>query len=115
MPGGDRTGPMGRGPQTGWGLGDCAGGQPMDNRWNFGRGGMRRRRFVEDSGQYPQRGRGRGRGFFGSGWEASSVEAGPQEANELRSEIMELRAELDRLLERLDASPPQPSESDKEE
>ncbi len=52
MPGGDRTGPMGGGPMTGWGRGFC--GEPEGSR--FVRGG------------YGGGGRGLGRGGGGGGW-----------------------------------------------
>ena len=52
MPGGDRTGPMGGGPMTGWGRGLC--GEPEGSR--FVRGG------------YGGGGRGFGRGGGGGGW-----------------------------------------------
>jgi len=54
MPGGDRTGPRGKGPKTGRGLGFCAGnkepgynnprGRPFDGRGR-GQGQGRRRRY----------------------------------------------------------------------
>ena len=52
MPGGDRTGPMGGGPMTGWGRGLCS--EPEGPR--FAGGG------------YGGRGRGFGRGGGGGGW-----------------------------------------------
>ena len=52
MPGGDRTGPMGGGPMTGWGRGFCS--EPEGPR--FAGGG------------YGGRGRGFGRGGGGGGW-----------------------------------------------
>ena len=52
MPGGDRTGPMGGGPMTGWGRGFC--GEAEGPR--FARGG------------YGGQGRGFGRGGGGGGW-----------------------------------------------
>jgi hypothetical protein len=55
MPGGDRTGPMGRGPRTGRGLGDCARDEPLRGPDRKGYPG-------------PGQGRGRGRGWgFGRG------------------------------------------------
>lgn len=51
MPGGDRTGPMGRGPMTGWGLGTCGGAA----RPGLGRGGGWGRDFG-------------GGGGWGRGW-----------------------------------------------
>ncbi len=60
MPGFDRTGPMGAGPATGWGLGLCRrpGSRVRDRWWGFGRGIGR--------GGIPWGG-GRGRGFGGRG------------------------------------------------
>jgi len=52
MPGGDRTGPLGRGPVTGWGRGFCG---EADGP-QFARGG------------YGGQGRGFGRGGGGGGW-----------------------------------------------
>jgi hypothetical protein len=49
MPGGDRTGPMGRGPMTGWGRGGCGAAES----WRFPGGGVP--------------GRGPGFGFGGGG------------------------------------------------
>jgi len=65
MPGGDRTGPMGRGPMSGRALGYCAGydspgftkGVPRGRGFGFGRG------FGRGLG----RGLGRGRGFWWRG------------------------------------------------
>lgn len=59
MPGGDRTGPWGRGPRTGRGMGFCSG---YDNPgYATGRGFFRRGRGFARGGGY---GRGRGPG----GW-----------------------------------------------
>jgi len=52
MPGGDRTGPEGKGPMTGGGFGYCAG----DNRPAYA---------APVGGRGLGRGFGRGRGFFG--------------------------------------------------
>ncbi|MBN1540208.1 MAG: DUF5320 domain-containing protein [Candidatus Thermoplasmatota archaeon] len=49
MPGGDGTGPWGRGPMTGRGLGYCGGHFPPAYGRPWGRGmGWGRRRFFED-------------------------------------------------------------------
>ena len=72
MPGRDRTGPDGKGPKTGWGLGDCnkvdtqikdqlrtrRSDSPGRGRGRFGDGG------------YGPGGMGRGHrhGFYGGGW-----------------------------------------------
>lgn len=52
MPGGDRTGPQGKGPKTGLQLGDCEGATPVQRGNGLGRG----------QGQGLGRGRGRGLG-----------------------------------------------------
>ena len=59
MPGGDRTGPMGRGPMTGRGAGYCAGSSVpgYDNPSTPG--------FVRGFGFGRGRGRGFGRGYWG--------------------------------------------------
>jgi hypothetical protein len=54
MPGGDRTGPMGRGALTGWGRGIC--------------GGSRSTRFQGGGYAGGGRGFGRGAGGGGRGW-----------------------------------------------
>ncbi|MBU1966248.1 MAG: DUF5320 domain-containing protein [Proteobacteria bacterium] len=59
MPGGDRTGPMGMGPRTGWGAGFCAGyGVPGFLNPGYGAGGA----FFGGRG-----GRGRRNRFFATG------------------------------------------------
>lgn len=57
MPGFDKTGPEGRGPLTGRGLGQCQGARPVGNGRGLGRG----------NGQGLGRGQGRGQGQ-GRGW-----------------------------------------------
>ncbi|MFH1683911.1 MAG: DUF5320 family protein [Candidatus Margulisiibacteriota bacterium] len=76
MPGGDRTGPRGGGPGTGWGQGGCV---PRGQGGGFGRG------FGFG------RGRGRGRGFgFGRAFGAVGNFFAPYSAEE---EVKGLRAE----------------------
>ena len=59
MPGGDRTGPMGMGPRTGWGAGYCAGyGVPGYANPGYNAGGA----FFGGRG-----GRGRRNRFFATG------------------------------------------------
>ncbi len=78
MPGLDRTGPMGDGPMTGWGAGDCTGQGPRVSRRRYSRGfgraadfgrgmfyGMRRR--ARGGFFAPGRGRGFVSGGFGYG------------------------------------------------
>ena len=57
MPMGDRTGPAGRGPMTGRGLGYCSGsdtpGYTKSGRGrNRGRRSRRRRQLIQDNGFY---------------------------------------------------------------
>lgn len=59
MPGGDRTGPEGKGPMTGRRMGYCADNDKNDQE-NRPRFWGRRRRFRNGEGA---RGRGRGRGL----------------------------------------------------
>ena len=63
MPRRDGTGPMGYGPQTGWGDGYCAGAPGSDNTpqtkdRGFGRGSGRRRGFGGGVGRRRMAGRG---------------------------------------------------------
>ena len=51
MPGGDGTGPMGRGPMTGRGLGPC--GRGLGRGSGFGRGFGRRWAFAPAAPMYP--------------------------------------------------------------
>ncbi len=62
MPNFDKTGPQGKGPMTGRGLGYCAGHNPgdEDNRPSFGRGYGRGRRRRRGCGRGLGRGMGRG-------------------------------------------------------
>ena len=68
MPGFDRTGPLGLGPRTGWGLGPCGGGRA------WGRGG-RGRWFGRFFGGFRNRFGGGGRGW-GSGFGGGSSGGG---------------------------------------
>jgi hypothetical protein len=97
MPGGDGTGPLGRGSMTGWGRGFCAGapsqgvGYPGGGR-GFGRGGR-----VGGRGW-----RIRGAGFAAPGWRgwrsAASTPAGVA-----RSESTDEQTWLEQRLARLEA------------
>jgi hypothetical protein len=97
MPRGDRTGPMGAGPMTGWGAGDCGDSDAPSffPRWGFGWGrGL---------------GRGRGRrGFYPAfrswdvpGWAPRASRE--QESGWLKSQAGSLQAALDKINERLQA------------
>lgn len=106
MPGGDRTGPMGRGPMTGRGLGLCAGnsnpGYANPSGSGYGRG------FGFGRG----RGRGFGRGYWGRGrgfwWRGYSPEPYYQptpnkdeEKTYLENTIKGLEEEIDAMRERI--------------
>lgn len=104
MPGYDRTGPMGEGPRTGWGMGDCYGDAPARGRYyraGWGRGWGR--------GWGPGRGRGWGFGFrrgFPFGWGARGrgwVDAGPVAEPPAEDELTDLDAEAKWLQDELDA------------
>jgi len=58
MPGGDRTGPMGMGPRTGWGAGFCAG---------YGVPGFSNPVYMQGVPPGVRGGRGRRNRFFASG------------------------------------------------
>ncbi len=70
MPGGDRTGPLGRGPRTGRGLGYCSGSdRPGFMSRTFGRLGLGFRRGRGGGRGRAGRGAGRGAGAGrGRGW-----------------------------------------------
>lgn len=53
MPGGDRTGPAGQGPMTGWGRGRCGGGQGAGRGRGLGRGWGMRGRFADTEAAGP--------------------------------------------------------------
>ncbi len=115
MPRGDRTGPMGEGPRTGWGYGDCSGDQPGTMRagpgmgygagmgwrrgWGRGRGRlggamMRRRRFM---------GRGYGPGPWDVGWGAPMAEPTPEvEVTDLKAHASWLQEQLDMVQARME-------------
>ncbi|KQC14529.1 MAG: hypothetical protein APR63_14055 [Desulfuromonas sp. SDB] len=59
MPGGDRTGPIGQGPRTGRGLGDCQGTGGNVSQWF---GNLTRNFLGRGLGLGRGGGRGRGRG-----------------------------------------------------
>lgn len=104
MPGGDRTGPNGMGPMTGWGAGFCAGRSTAGFRgggrgWGRGRGGAL--------------GLGRGGGFGfrggrGPGWPVAGITDIPpvptdeQRRTALRDHADRLERELARVRTMLD-------------
>ena len=99
MPRGDGTGPMGHGPQTGWGTGPCSD-NPVPDNWNqmpgrgFGRGSGRRLGFGGVRGLGRRAGRG---GFF--------VQSNPEEEQHflenhrdtLKSRLNDINRRLDEL------------------
>jgi hypothetical protein len=93
MPYRDGTGPLGEGPKTGWGRGDCADDNVRNERgfgFGFGFGRGRGRRFGAG------RGFGLGRGF-GWGWNSQNQD----EESYLKSSIDLLKNQLKNLEDRL--------------
>ena len=102
MPGGNRQGPMGEGPQTGRAAGFCSGSDTpgyMSDQGGFGRG----HRFRSGGGGGRRRGFGRGRGFVGAQPFAgtSSQTAMPIEP-QLQKQVNELQEELSALRQLLE-------------
>lgn len=103
MPGFDRSGPMGQGPQTGRGMGKCNPDAPSsDQYYGFGRGMACRRGFGAGFGG-GGRGWGRGVNFFGpvAGSRQSVAPADEQET--LRAQADQLQESLAAIQQRLDA------------
>jgi hypothetical protein len=99
MPGFDRTGPLGRGPGTGWGQGLCA--RPSGGRRLSFSGALR----GVGRGGLPWGG-GRGRCFGGRGWRSWGSWAGgqvpaPDEAEMLRAELAAAKEEIAAMKARL--------------
>lgn len=106
MPGGDRRGPVGRGPMTGRGLGYCSS--------NLSDGGYFRG-YGRGMGYGNGRGRGRGRGPGFGVWRMDTSKPVSQEADiqrdesssvidELKDKIRSLEEELQRTRDRLKSS-----------
>lgn len=91
MPGFDRTGPMGSGPATGWGRGDCGAGAAISARTGGGYG----RGFGRGFG--PGYGRGGFRRGFGAGRFAVPTRL------EYADDINVLKAEAEMLKRSLDS------------
>ncbi len=88
MPRGDRTGPLGMGPMTGWGRGYCSGNR-VPGFWGFG--------FRRGFGAF-----GRGRGFGpGYWWTAPGPVPQADELSSLKDEGMRLRDALDAVEKRI--------------
>lgn len=95
MPGGDETGPWGRGPMTGKGLGRCGG------YYQFGFGAPRGRGFGRGRGWYT--------GFFPDRMPTGPVDTGPyyreptveEEKAYLEGLVKDIEAELEGIKERL--------------
>lgn len=112
MPGLDRTGPRGRGPQTGGGFGVCTGDSTPGKEVGWPRGPDR---FPNDANR-PAPGRGgRGRGRMNRfhatgipGWAAAqpsapkATQAAKDENPQPQEEVRALRQRLDELEKRLD-------------
>lgn len=94
MPKGDRTGPRGEGPLTGRQLG-YGGGFKTPGFAKGGGGGWRHGFFGR--GRF---GRGFGRGYFGREQDDLHDET---EIDELKSEVKDLKSNLNTILERLEA------------
>ena len=108
MPGGDRTGPLGAGPMTGWGLGYC-GGYNVPGYANYAN---MRPFFGRGYGFGRGRGRGMRRGLgFGLRWGAPFYPypyasyvppySGENEAEILRQEAKQLEDSLEQINKRL--------------
>jgi hypothetical protein len=107
MPGGDRTGPLGRGPMTGRALGYCTGSNMLGYATpGFGRG------FGRGGGRGLGRRWGRGRGFWWRGYsdpyyyQQPYMDVYPQPTKEeektyLESMIKSLEEEIKMIKERL--------------
>jgi len=96
MPGMNRTGPEGRGPMTGRGLGCC--GNPQGVNPGYGRGmgrGMRNGR-GNGSGMGRTAGPGRGLGWFSAGYSAPGAAPIETIKDALGDRVAFLRAELAR-------------------
>jgi len=90
MPGGDRTGPMGMGPMTGRGSGNCAVLLPVGHTNTMpGRG------FARGRG-----GRGLGRGFR-RGMDYSPVLSSQEEAKLLKTETSSMQNEINSINARI--------------
>jgi hypothetical protein len=88
MPGRDRTGPMGEGPRSGRGLGDCG---ERDDGGGFRRGGGRGRGWSHGGGRFRGSGRGRGLGTGrGSRATATDTEILENRIRDLEERLAEL-------------------------
>jgi hypothetical protein len=96
MPGGDRTGPRGEGPKTGWGLGDCAGeNQP-------GYSGSRPTSWMGRGFRSGGRGRGWRNRFYDFGTSGQLPSQDFQDLDALKTQNQELQTTLQKISERLD-------------
>jgi len=105
MPGGDRTGPNGVGPMTGWGAGYCLG---ATTPGNFQGGGYGRRGYGRGRGWGAGRGFGPNRGwrnaYPGTGVVATPPDVGPATTHPISThqEIAYLKAQARAAKETLD-------------
>ena len=103
MPGFDGTGPMGQGPMTGGGFGDCGAGYRARTMGGFGRGRGAGRGFRAGiarglAGRSFQR--ARGPGYGPADREAYAIDPA-EEVDLLRQEAAALQAELDSINRRI--------------
>ncbi len=102
MPGGDRTGPMGRGPMTGRGAGLCAGdalpgyANPMGGRGRGGGRGWRHRFWATGLAGRQRRGAGRAAPPVEAGGE-SELDALQAQAESLEQGLQALRQRIEQL------------------
>ncbi len=94
MPGGDRTGPMGFGPMTGRGFGQCAGypASGFTRGWGRGMGGGRSRGMGMGRGW--GRGRGQGFGVYSQGVDAPGFARAFPSAAETQQDLGAYRDQL---------------------
>jgi len=118
MPGGDRTGPLGLGPGTGWGMGYCYGypvagyANPAGGRWfgfgrgwgrgmGWGRGGFGRGRGFWRGGAYPYAYNPGVYSYASYGYPDAPNITPQQEADMLREEAKSMQDEIKSINERI--------------
>ncbi len=96
MPGGDRTGPLGAGPRTGRGMGDCSG---------YDRPGFANQATVFRGGfgfGHGSAGRGWRHRFFATGIQGQLTPTPEQETADLKAQADLLKAQLDAIQKRIE-------------
>ncbi len=96
MPGRDRTGPMGAGPRTGWGMGYC--GADEQPRFTGSAAGLR----GWSNYGYGGRGRGWRHRFFATGIPGWAVQNTEQETADLKAQADWLKAQVEAIQKRID-------------